>query len=375
MGKKTVAFIFHMNLYPAMHGSQARVVELIKGVKSFGYNTVLIVNQNFFGENPKGNKLKKVISEMKKIANVVVPLDEPIFNGDVLGFDYKPYADALEKVKKRYNPVAVVAEYIWMAPCLEHAGKAVKFVDTHDLMHVRKAYYGKRGIDPWIYISRKQEAGLLNKADVVISIQKNEQKKFKSMVPKKKVIHLPHFPSNVQKLKKKKVEDYIMVIGSDNPSNVDGIKRFLKEAWPIVLKEIPDAKLNVYGKLADKVGKRKGVNKVGFVDDLNDAYSKARVVINPTVLGTGLKIKTVEALCQGKALVTTVEGGDGLEEGKGKAFISEKDFKKYAKSVIKLLKDDKARESLEKKAYSYAQKTFSKENVFKEFLREVKKRG
>ena len=103
--------------------------------------------------------------------------------------------------------------------------------------------------------------------------------------------------------------------------------------------------------------------------DLEKAYDESKLVINPTVLGTGLKIKTVEALCYGKALVTTKEGADGLEEGIGKAFIMGKTFSKFAKSVIELIKDNSRRNKLEKNALDYAQRTFSRKAVFNELLK------
>src|SRR5262249_21715832 len=55
-----------------------------------------------------------------------------------------------------------------------------------------------------------------------------------------------------------------------------------------------------------------GVIPLGPVDDLQPLYSQARLVVNLAVAGTGLKIKTLEALCHLRPIVTWPNGIDGL---------------------------------------------------------------
>ena len=55
-----------------------------------------------------------------------------------------------------------------------------------------------------------------------------------------------------------------------------------------------------------------GVIKLGFVQELHTFYDAIDVALNPMVGGTGLKIKTVEPLCYGKPVLTTLPGAQGL---------------------------------------------------------------
>ena len=242
-------------------------------------------------------------------------------------------------------------------------------------MYVREKKYAKSGVDPWVKCTKEEETRLLNKADVIISIQHNEKEMFSKMVPKKKVICIQHFPGSISRIKNKSIsKDIIMVVGSANPSNTYSIKKFLRESWPLIKKECPKAKLHVYGKLASKVqDKIEGVEKIGFIKNLETAYKNSKLVINPTLIGTGLKIKTVEALWHGKALVTTKSGAEGLESGINKAFIVEDNMEKFGRHVASLLKDDLARKALEKKAFEFAKKNFSLEKVFKELINVLEK--
>jgi hypothetical protein len=52
----------------------------------------------------------------------------------------------------------------------------------------------------------------------------------------------------------------------------------------------------------------------GVVDDVAPLYREARVAINPAVAGTGLKIKTMEALQHLRPIITFPHGVDGVTD-------------------------------------------------------------
>ena len=55
--------------------------------------------------------------------------------------------------------------------------------------------------------------------------------------------------------------------------------------------------------------------------DIKSIYDLSDIVVNPLTIGTGLKIKSIEALGFSKALVSTSVGADGLEKGINTAFL------------------------------------------------------
>jgi glycosyltransferase involved in cell wall biosynthesis len=91
-------------------------------------------------------------------------------------------------------------------------------------------------------------------------------------------------------------------------------------------------------------------------------------VINPVSVGTGLKIKTVEALAFGKAVITTRCGAEGLESGAGTAFEVVEDMRQMAGEVVRLLTDPNRRRTLEHQAQAWAQAELSPARIFREFL-------
>ena len=77
----------------------------------------------------------------------------------------------------------------------------------------------------------------------------------------------------------------------------------------LVRESVPDAELTVVGAVGASVPVAPpGVTVVGRVDDLAPLYRDSRVVINPAVAGTGVKIKTLEALSHLRRVVAWPTG-------------------------------------------------------------------
>jgi hypothetical protein len=75
----------------------------------------------------------------------------------------------------------------------------------------------------------------------------------------------------------------------------------------------------------------------GVVDDLAPCYAGARVVINPAVAGTGLKIKTVESIAYLRPIVTFPSGAEGIAEPLLNMCHVASDWYEFAEKVMALL--------------------------------------
>jgi glycosyltransferase involved in cell wall biosynthesis len=116
----------------------------------------------------------------------------------------------------------------------------------------------------------------------------------------------------------------LLIVGSENEINVDGLCRFLAEDWPALKSFFPGSRLSIAGgvgkHLPSAVMCPDDITVLGFVENLADAYRVADIVVNPVRSGTGLNIKSIEALGYGKPLLTTPSGCRGIESGIGSAF-------------------------------------------------------
>jgi|GEM_PF-840693 len=368
---KSIIIVTDRRLFPRTHGNyggnMVRIHTLIRNLKSYGFNIILITGKT--EENVSNqDKLGILVDNL-----ILVDCFDEFKGGRLKDFDASPFYDAVEKAFFDYDPLAVIAEYVWMAPCLDKIkNDAIKMIDMHDIMHTRQSVTPK-GVNPWIICTKEEEVDMIRKADVLIAIQKNETEKIKEMVPKKRVITLMHtLPVMIQKSDNNTKKEVIMLAGCYNYDNIYSLNTFLFKIWPIVEKTCPKVELHVYGFLSKAVPPLLSrIKRFGFVENLDDAYKDAGVVINPAMSGTGLKIKSVEALCHGKALVTTSFGASGIEDGNNKAFIVEDDSERFGKAVVSLLTDRERRKNLEKEALRFAEKTFSKDSVYKDILNEL----
>ena len=92
--------------------------------------------------------------------------------------------------------------------------------------------------------------------------------------------------------------------------NVQGIDTFLKDAWPVVRQSQPDAIFRLVGSRLARQDRERwsripGVEVVGFVEDLRDAYRNCAFVVVPIWSGGGTNIKVSEAFMYGRTCVVS----------------------------------------------------------------------
>lgn len=97
----------------------------------------------------------------------------------------------------------------------------------------------------------------------------------------------------------------------------------------------------------------------GPVADLAPLYARAGVVAAPLRLGSGLKIKLVEAMAYGKAIVATAATLEGIEEAESHGVTRADDAESFAAALIALLGDRQARLIRAQAALAHATQRFA----------------
>lgn len=256
---------------------------------------------------------------------------------------------------------AVMVEYVFFSALFDYLPNSVlKVLDTHDRFTLRHRLYLERGMAPKFFSTTQDaEARGLSRADLILAIQEQEQAFF-SQLTSRTVVTLGHLVA---------VEDCfvpasggaapnLLIVGSENEINVDGLCHFLVEDWPALKSVFPASRLSIAG----GVGKHlpavilhsEDVHVLGFVEDLADAYRMADIVVNPVRSGTGLNIKSIEALGYGKPLLTTPSGSRGIESGIGSAFLCADTPAAFVDCVRKVWCEEDGARSLSMEALKFA---------------------
>ena len=269
-------------------------------------------------------------------------------------------------------PRMVLASYVFMSrglPLLRSS--ALKVIDTHDVFSTKAAKVLPFGINDSLAMSASEEADLLSRGDLVLAIQPDEANELRTIAPGTKVVTVgvdvamclaPGASADVP---------IALLVGSGNALNVKGLRDFLRFAWTRVRHAVPDAELHVVGSIGSTLRNDvPGVRRLNFVDDLSSAYAAARVVINPVVAGTGLKIKTLEALAHLRPIVVWPSGLDGIPMEIRALCEAVTDWYAFSEALIRLLREDE-RQRLITAARDQIASYLAPERVYRELEREL----
>ena len=208
---------------------------------------------------------------------------------------------------------------------------------------------------------RRYERRLLRRAAAVLLASEHDRRQLKlpnvQVVPN--TIDLPACP-----IPQPGADDDLLYFGIlGYGPNRDALYFFYEHIWPTILAARPQARLRIVGEnpgariQAWHDGAR--VQVLGFVPDLRGLIAGAGVVIVPLRIGGGTRVKILEAMALGKAVVSTHIGAEGLElsSGKNAHLVDAPD--NFAKACIALMADSAARAALGQAARAHVAAHFA----------------
>ncbi|WP_234571598.1 glycosyltransferase [Rhodohalobacter sp. 614A] len=222
--------------------------------------------------------------------------------------------------------------------------KTIRIVDTHDRLTDRFKLFSESNQSPvdWHSLRYRDEKRALSKADVVWAITHNENQHFKNMFDDDhvKVFTLTHLKP-FEKVTAETTGKNIVMIGSGNRLNIEGLDWFMEQVWQKLKHYDDDLRFIIAGSICkvmeESVDDR--VHLFGLFDSPREVYSLGDVFINPMQSGTGLKIKTVEALSQGKFVISTTAGATGLYEMIGNGLICSDEPSVWIEQIVAFFRD------------------------------------
>jgi len=267
----------------------------------------------------------------------------------------------------------LVADYCYQVPALPYVlqPEVGSMVVMHDLFWRRRSDFttARMADTTETQLTELQEMKLLGQADVVLAIQADEAALVQARLPQTPVILTP-MPAAVERRPNPGERPVLLFVGSDTAANVHGANWFLEAVWPAIRAGRPDAGLWIVGGVRNSLdpAPRPGVSLLGVAPDLTALYRQAAVVISPLTVGSGLKVKLVEALGKGKAVVATSVTVAGVEDLMGDAVLVADEPADFAEACLALLDDPMLRQRLGENALGVARKHFSPQACHREFV-------
>lgn len=228
--------------------------------------------------------------------------------------------NTVQWLSQKIRPNVAIVNYSWLSRTLDlMPADTLKILDTHDKFSGRKELLASYDIAPeFFYTTEVEEAKALARADIVWAIKEEERLLFQAMTDRK-VVTVPHAdPATILKPRRQPAEraDFELRIGvmaAKNSINTRNLTRFLKPAGQIFRTHLPPLKIVIGGTICELLEDvdLPFVEKLGWVEDVEEFYRQIDVALVPMEFSTGLKIKTSEAMTYGLPIIAHEHAYEG----------------------------------------------------------------
>jgi glycosyltransferase involved in cell wall biosynthesis len=349
--------------HPPYQGDSARVAGLLSFFRARGWKVYVVHCQSRFETHPDYRAMSRRCDGLL----VYYPTPEEEADRRVEACDaWCPdlFAAFAAGAAREWACDAVIVQFAFMAKVLSRLPDSVaKVVDGDNLFAGRRARYQAAGLEyGWFSTDASDEARALNGAHLVLAIQEEDAHAFARMGVVAPILVVPHACAAASD---SGPGADVLCVGSMNPANVDGLRRFVRHAWPVVRREMPLVHLLVAGGVGAGLEGEvpEGISLLGVLPTLDDAYRRAAIVINPIRAGGGVSIKSAEALAFGKCLVSTPQGVEGIEDADRVAVVVDRP-EDFGEAIVAVLRSPGRLRDIQRRALAFARTRLSADAVY-----------
>ena len=287
----------------------------------------------------------------------------------------------------RYD--VVLFESMFMAGYRVPAGIRI-IIDQHNIEHelLERTYQHEKSLPRKWYnwqesrLVKRAELSLCQRADGVLVTSERERSKLKELVSGKVIEVVPNGVATamytVDEPSAEGPERIIFTGSMDYYPNTQAVLFFAQYCWPLVRAQIPGATWQIVGKNPTrdvlKLAQLPGVMVTGTVPDVRPYLAEAAVAIVPLLIGSGTRLKILDAFAARKAVVSTTIGCEGLAVESGKHLLIADPPEAFARAIIALLRDPERRGELGRAGRTLVETDYSWERSSEQLLRLLEER-
>jgi glycosyltransferase involved in cell wall biosynthesis len=217
-----------------------------------------------------------------------------------------------------------------------------------------------------IELAKMLEIGLLNKCDAVVTLSETDKQKLINQGVKSPIYSSFAVVNTSTSFKKENEQscELSFVGPATHIPNYIGLKWFLENCWKCLLEKDSSYVLKIIGnwpenKRNEVSHKYKNIQFLGFVPNLADSLNNTIMVV-PITVGSGIRMKILEAASLGIPFVSTSVGAEGLPFEKGRDCFIADTPESFVKAIIDL-KDKSLREKFAQNANAIVKEKYSME--------------
>ncbi|MDM0038518.1 glycosyltransferase [Variovorax sp. J22G21] len=241
-------------------------------------------------------------------------------------------------------------------------------VDLHYLREMRGAEVSgdQRALNR-AQFTKTSELGMFVKADAAFVHTAAEREIIASELPVNldNIIVFPWLAEIVGAANKFDQRHDLMFLGNFmHVPNIDSAIYLVKQIWPLLESKLPaHAKLYIVGNMPTPEVTALGSDRIvvtGFVEDMTPYFEKSRVFLAPLRYGAGIKGKIVTAFAHGVPCVATPVAAEGIGSDHDPHIAVEGDVESFARAALKLYFNEDEWSVMQKAAFSYLEKSYSR---------------
>lgn len=165
------------------------------------------------------------------------------------------------------------------------------------------------------------EARLVRECDAVTVPSERERQKLLELAPGAGVEMIPNGVDAAYYLTASRdttqARKTILFVGAmDYHANVTGVQWFVREVWPVIATNHPELEFYIVGRNPGPEIRELASNRIhvtGTVEDVRPYYEQAAAVVVPLLIGSGTRLKILEAMAAGAPIVSTRLGAEGID--------------------------------------------------------------
>ena len=153
--------------------------------------------------------------------------------------------------------------------------------------------------------------------------------------------------------------------------NLEAVSWLLDEIWPKIQKKIPNAELHLAGKnMPDWLFKKKNLNVFNHseVKDSSKFISDHDVMLVPLLSAGGIRIKIIEGMAQGKAVISTKIGAEGIKYKNQENILIADSSKEFYNEALKIYSRETNFNKIGENAREHILQTYDQNKISKKLV-------
>jgi glycosyltransferase involved in cell wall biosynthesis len=345
--------------WPPLDGGRVAMARLAVSLSRSGAEVEIL------SLNPRKHRAEAAASPLPTVAvdvdtaRILAPAYHAIATGTpfvVSRFVSVEFQEALRAALQRFQPDLVQFESPFLLPYLETVRRAsrartvlrslnVEFRIWEELARNERSPLRRLALHRVARSLRIYEVQTLDRVDAIVPISEDDAADFRSLGARRPMQVVPCGVTLPELAPGEGEPGTVGFIGSlDFRPNQGAVQWIVEELWPRVLEQVPEARLAIAGSAPPNwLVERARSHGVPIQANVADAQAFVRglsVFIAPLFAGGGMRIKVLEAMALGKAVVATPRGAGGVEGTPERELLIADDAPSFAAAIVRLLRDD-----------------------------------